>query len=122
MEEYEPSYSRKRKTRKEGMAYYKGLGFRAVRKALDTNQFQVIAVDIRNHGDSPHSPYHTYAHLAEDIVNFLKENDIDRAALLGHSVGGRAVMYTALKYVISTKSNSYLSLTPPVPSSSAPSC
>lgn len=62
-------------------------------------QRKIIAVDARNHGESPHSDHHTYEHLAEDIHYFLQQMQIKNVALLGHSMGGRAVMLFALKYV-----------------------
>lgn len=36
--------------------------------------------------------------MAEDIREFIEENELAKASLLGHSMGGRAVMYLALKY------------------------
>ncbi|KAK4877768.1 hypothetical protein RN001_010274 [Aquatica leii] len=61
-------------------------------------QRKIIAVDARNHGDSPHTAHHTYPHIAEDIKEFLTRQKIQKACLLGHSMGGRAMMYFALKY------------------------
>ncbi|RZC40541.1 Abhydrolase 6 and/or PGAP1 domain containing protein [Asbolus verrucosus] len=58
---------------------------------------KVIAVDARNHGDSPHTEQHTYEHLASDLKELLKQLQFKKAAFLGHSMGGRAVMYFALK-------------------------
>lgn len=68
-------------------------------KVLHTKTlWKVIAVDARNHGDSPHSPEHTYEHLVEDI-RFLMDNlGIKKASFIGHSMGGRAMMMAALKY------------------------
>lgn len=60
---------------------------------------EIIAVDCRNHGESPHSISHTYEDLAEDTKVLLNKLNIEKASLLGHSMGGRAVMYFALKYV-----------------------
>lgn len=60
---------------------------------------QVIAVDARNHGDSPHSPQHTYEHLVEDIRYLMGHLGIKKASFIGHSMGGRAMMTAALKYV-----------------------
>lgn len=60
---------------------------------------QVIAVDARNHGESPHSLEHRYADLAEDIHQFYEEHKISKAVVIGHSMGGRAMMAFALKYV-----------------------
>ncbi|KAB0794734.1 hypothetical protein PPYR_12051 [Photinus pyralis] len=59
---------------------------------------KIIAVDARNHGDSPHCNSHTYPHLAEDIKLLYAQQKIKRSCLLGHSMGGRAMMYFALKY------------------------
>lgn len=60
---------------------------------------KVIAVDARNHGESPHTEHHSYEHMAEDIYELLKELNIPKATIMGHSMGGRAMMYFALKYV-----------------------
>nr|XP_045623947.1 protein ABHD11-like [Procambarus clarkii] len=57
----------------------------------------VYTVDARNHGDSPHTSQHCYPLLAEDILFFLDEHRIPKAVLVGHSMGGRAVMSVALK-------------------------
>lgn len=60
---------------------------------------KIIAIDARNHGDSAHSQDHTYAHLAADIRALYDRLNIQKAALMGHSMGGRAMMMFALKYV-----------------------
>ncbi|MCL4124134.1 UNVERIFIED_CONTAM: hypothetical protein GTU68_003938 [Idotea baltica] len=56
----------------------------------------VYTVDARNHGESPHTDEFSYYHLAEDISFFLREHSIPKACLMGHSMGGRAVMTLAL--------------------------
>lgn len=60
---------------------------------------KVIAIDARNHGESPHSPSHSYEDLAEDVAHFYRQNNIEKAVVIGHSMGGRAMMAFALKYV-----------------------
>ncbi|MSU88228.1 alpha/beta fold hydrolase [Rhodobacteraceae bacterium 2CG4] len=54
----------------------------------------VVAVDMRNHGDSPWSDDHSYPAMAEDLAGV-----IDRfggvADVLGHSMGGKAAMVLA---------------------------
>lgn len=60
---------------------------------------KVYAVDARNHGESPHSPNHGYEDLAEDVRLFYDTHNIDKAIVLGHSMGGRTMMTFALKYV-----------------------
>ncbi|XP_045125134.1 protein ABHD11-like isoform X2 [Portunus trituberculatus] len=57
---------------------------------------EVFTVDARNHGDSPHTDDHSYPLLAEDILLFMQQHSIPTATLMGHSMGGRAVMATAL--------------------------
>ncbi len=56
---------------------------------------QVIAVDMRNHGDSPRSPEHGYAAMADDLAETVAAHG-GRADLLGHSMGGKAAMMLAL--------------------------
>jgi pimeloyl-ACP methyl ester carboxylesterase len=56
---------------------------------------QVVALDMRNHGDSPKSPDHGYAAMAGDLAAAIAA--IGREAdLLGHSMGGKAAMVLAL--------------------------
>lgn len=59
----------------------------------------MIAVDARNHGESPHTSELTYNHLAADIKALMYDLSIKKATLIGHSMGGRAVMLVALRYV-----------------------
>jgi pimeloyl-ACP methyl ester carboxylesterase len=57
---------------------------------------RVLCADLRNHGDSPHSDRFDYASLVADLVAFLDSQSLPSAILLGHSLGGRAAMATAL--------------------------
>lgn len=59
---------------------------------------QVITVDVRNHGESPHTQSMDYFLMSEDIINLLDELMIDKACLLGHSMGGKMSMVTALQH------------------------
>jgi pimeloyl-ACP methyl ester carboxylesterase len=56
---------------------------------------EVLAVDMRNHGDSPWSAEHGYAAMAEDLAAVIEARG-GRAAVLGHSMGGKAAMTLAL--------------------------
>lgn len=63
------------------------------RKLSDTRE--VIAVDMRNHGDSPRFDSQTYPDMAADLAEVIC--DLGRPAdLLGHSMGGKAAMQLAL--------------------------
>jgi pimeloyl-ACP methyl ester carboxylesterase len=57
---------------------------------------RVIAVDMRNHGDSGWSDDATYPAMAQDLADTLAALGIDRADVLGHSMGGKAAMALAL--------------------------
>lgn len=73
--------------------------WRAVGRALEakTNR-KIITVDARNHGDSPHTDEHSSMDMAADIVHLMQQMDIQKASVMGHSMGGRTMMYMALKY------------------------
>jgi pimeloyl-ACP methyl ester carboxylesterase len=57
----------------------------------------VYAVDLRNHGESPHHKVHEYIALAEDTEAFLKKHGLKDATLIGHSMGAKTVMTMALR-------------------------
>jgi len=59
---------------------------------------RVYAVDQRNHGRSPHADRIDYPTLAADLRTFIDRHDLAPAALLGHSMGGKTAMQTALSY------------------------
>jgi len=56
---------------------------------------RVIAVDMRNHGDSFHDPDHSYPALAHDLAQIVAAEG-GQADILGHSMGGKAAMMLAL--------------------------
>jgi len=60
--------------------------------------FHVFALDARNHGKSPHAAEMTYAAMADDIVAWLDAQGIAQAALVGHSMGGKAAMLLACRH------------------------
>src|SRR5690606_2359877 len=65
-------------------------------------EFNVCAVDLRNHGESPFTDEHTYFHMAEDIkhlLHSLKAQDKNaNFILIGHSMGAKCGMITSLLY------------------------
>jgi esterase len=60
--------------------------------------FEVLALDQRNHGRSPHSREFSYAVMAEDVSEFIHQRGISSANLLGHSMGGKTAMWVALRF------------------------
>lgn len=61
-------------------------------------EYHVFLVDLRNHGKSPHTESHSYPEMAEDIHHFLEEHDLWNVNILGHSMGGKVAMQTALEF------------------------
>ena len=59
---------------------------------------RVLAFDLRNHGASPHEAGMTYGAMAEDITGSLAARDGSPAVVIGHSMGGKAAMMTALMH------------------------
>lgn len=61
------------------------------------DEWQVHALDERNHGSSPHTDTMDYPSMAEDVIAYMDAQGIDKACLLGHSMGGKVAMQVALK-------------------------
>lgn len=55
----------------------------------------VVAVDMRNHGDSPRFPTQSYPDMAADLAEVIEALGAP-VDLLGHSMGGKAAMQLAL--------------------------
>ncbi|WP_374646673.1 alpha/beta fold hydrolase [Tabrizicola sp.] len=55
----------------------------------------VVAVDMRNHGDSPWMPRHRYPEMAADLAEVIESLGAP-VDLMGHSMGGKAAMQLAL--------------------------
>lgn len=54
--------------------------------------FDIIQIDLRNHGQSPHHPIMTYTAMAQDIINLLNYLLINKCIVIGHSMGGKVAM------------------------------
>lgn len=68
--------------------------WQTVGKAL-SDQFEVFAVDLRNHGDSPHLDGMDFASLSADLESFAGGRGLQSFHLMGHSLGGKVAMYFA---------------------------
>ena len=62
-----------------------------------SQSFHVFALDLRNHGGSPHAPDMSFEAMSADVVQWLEEQRLPRATLLGHSMGGKVAMRLACK-------------------------
>ncbi|RJX74231.1 alpha/beta fold hydrolase [Vibrio sinensis] len=54
--------------------------------------YQVLSVDLRNHGLSFHSNCHNYESLAQDVADLLKNLNIQQVSIVGHSMGGKVAV------------------------------
>lgn len=56
---------------------------------------RVVAVDLRNHGRSGHTPGMRYEDMAADVLSVMDQLNIQQCDLLGHSMGGKVAMTLA---------------------------
>ncbi len=75
-----------------------GQNFGAVQKALAARGRRVLALDLRNHGSSPHAPTMSYPEMAADVAETLRAAGAWPAAVVGHSMGGKTAMALALAH------------------------
>jgi len=68
-----------------------------VGKKLSTSH-KVYMIDQRNHGRSPNSEEHSYEAMKNDLAEFFDQQKIDKAILMGHSMGGKTAMCFAADY------------------------
>lgn len=54
--------------------------------------YQVIQIDLRNHGKSPHEDAVSYAVMAQDVVDTLNGLGIEEFSVIGHSMGAKVAM------------------------------
>lgn len=60
--------------------------------------FRTYAVDMRNHGHSPHDDVFDYPAMVADILEFIETHNIVDPVLIGHSMGGKAAMNFAVAH------------------------
>jgi len=74
--------------------YGSGRNWGVIAKRL-SNERRVIAVDMRNHGNTPWMDSHSYPDMADDLAHVIRAQG-GPMAVLGHSMGGKAAMMLAL--------------------------
>lgn len=55
-------------------------------------QFDVHALDLRNHGSSPHAESMRWTELCGDLEAYLDKEGVNEMVLMGHSLGGKIGM------------------------------
>ncbi|MCK4841744.1 MAG: alpha/beta fold hydrolase [Methylococcales bacterium] len=66
------------------------------RKLADNHHVYVL--DLRNHGLSAHSSVMDYPSMVDDLALFMDEQGLEKANILGHSMGGKVAMWFVLNY------------------------
>ena len=59
---------------------------------------KVYLIDQRNHGKSPHSDSFSYHDMAEDLAELIRNENLDKITIMGHSMGGKTAMTFAVEY------------------------
>lgn len=57
---------------------------------------EVILVDVRNHGRSPHAESMNYLDIMNDFIELMDALDLTQFDVIGHSMGGKIAMLLAL--------------------------
>lgn len=60
--------------------------------------YQVFALDLRNHGRSPHRDTISYQEMMEDVLAWLTAHQLSRVTFVGHSMGGKVAMLLACRH------------------------
>ena len=61
-------------------------------------RYRELALNMRNHGSSPHAQGMDYATLAADVRETLADAGALPASVVGHSMGGKTAMHLALDH------------------------
>ncbi len=63
-----------------------------------SEHFTVWTIDQRNHGRSEHHPLFNYYIMAADLADFMEQHEIEKASIIGHSMGGKTAMQFSFDY------------------------
>lgn len=59
--------------------------------------FHVFALDLRNHGKSPHAESMSYLEMVDDVLAWMDAQQVSAATVAGHSMGGKVAMLLACR-------------------------
>jgi len=60
--------------------------------------FTIYLIDARNHGRSPHSDDFSYELMSNDLLEVIDYEGLEKVNLLGHSMGGKTVLYFTVQH------------------------
>ncbi|MCX6276587.1 MAG: alpha/beta fold hydrolase [Bacteroidetes bacterium] len=63
-----------------------------------SEHFAVYILDLRNHGQSPHSGVFDFPALCDDLLELIEDHRLADIFLIGHSLGGKIAMFFALQH------------------------
>ncbi len=72
--------------------------WQTIGKKLADNGYMVFLLDQRDHGKSPFTNAFNYKILASDLAQFMEENWLYNAHIIGHSMGGKTAMQFCFDY------------------------
>ncbi|MFA6961745.1 MAG: alpha/beta fold hydrolase [Opitutaceae bacterium] len=61
-------------------------------------RYHVLALDLRNHGKSPHGAEMDYPTMMADVLAWMDAQGLGKVALMGHSMGGKVAMLLACRH------------------------
>lgn len=62
------------------------------------SSYEVVCVDLRNHGQSFHADEMNYTVMAADVAALLERRGLEECRVLGHSMGGKVAMTLAVNH------------------------
>ncbi|NNE37671.1 MAG: alpha/beta fold hydrolase [Gammaproteobacteria bacterium] len=74
-----------------------GRNWSRIAKQLSSH-FQIITIDLRNHGNSGHNAIMRYPEMATDVINLAERLGLNTFNIIGHSMGGKTAMAASLLY------------------------
>lgn len=63
-----------------------------------SSHFHTYALDLRNHGRSPHEDSFDYPSMVQDVLAFMEIHRIKDPVVMGHSMGGKVAMNLAVAH------------------------
>lgn len=70
---------------------------RPIARTIESD-YEVHLLEMRNHDDSPHDDEMSFNIMADDVIEYMDYKEIEKAYLVGHSMGGKIAMQIALNY------------------------